>query len=402
MVEQSVPRDDGAARPRLLLIAVTLLFFHQTLVAMSRLVVPVLAPLIASDLGINPALVGAYSGILAAGGTVIALGAGGLIDRHGAWRVCQIAMVVAFASFVIAIPGTVFLFAVAAFVVGLGPGITTPASSHVLAQVSPPKQAPFYFSIKQTGVPAGALLAGVLSPFLAIHLGWRWAFLVIGAMYVVLAVVLQPYRADFDGHRKPIRRSMLAGAGSTLKLVLSDRSLREMALVAFVFVGLQAAFDSFFVTFLVKGQGYALTAAGSVFAIAQSASIGARVLWGWVAGRFLSARTLLGGLGLVMAAASVVLGLTNADWSVPVLIIVAVIYAATAFSWNGVLLAEVARLAPPDQVGSATGGTIVFIMAAATIYPVVFAVILAATGSYGLGYVVAAAPALVAGLLLLR
>jgi hypothetical protein len=81
---------------------------------------------------------------------------------------------------------------------------------------------------------------------------------------------------------------------------------------------------------------------------------------------------------------------------------VAVVYTATAFSWHGVLLAEVARLAPAGRVGATTGGVIVFIMGSATLYPLLFAAILAVSGSYGAGYLIAAIPALIVGVGLLR
>jgi hypothetical protein len=111
---------------------------------------------------------------------------------------------------------------------------------------------------------------------------------------------------------------------------------------------------------------------------------------------------VLAGLGLVMAAGSVAMGLVAPGWSVSAVTAVAVVYTATAFSWHGVLLAEVARLAPAGRVGATTGGVIVFIMGSATLYPLVFAAILAVSGSYGAGYLIAAIPALIVGIGLLR
>jgi MFS family permease len=399
MTDPTIPSVGQSGRPgRLLFVAVAALFVHQTLVAMSRLALPVLTPLVSEDLGISPALIGAYSGILSLSATVLALGAGGLIERHGAWRMCQITLITTSIAFFVAIPGTLLLFAAMAVLVGPGPGVATPASSQVLARCCPPKQAPFYFSIKQTGVPAGGLLAGTLVPFLALRFGWQGSFLAIGILYVGLAFLLQPFRAEFDDDlRRQSRHSWVADARSTLKRVTADSRLREMVLAAFAFVGLQAAFDSFFVTFLVKGLGYSLTAAGTLFAAAQGVSICARILWGWIAGRFLPARKVLAWLGMMMAVATATMGLAAPEWSVAAVAAVAMVYAATAFSWNGVLLAEVARLAPADKVGATTGGIIVFIMGAATLYPVVFAAILATTGSYGWGYMAAAVPALLVG-----
>lgn len=56
------------------------------------------------------------------------------------------------------------LLAVGAFVGGLGQAISTPSSSHLLGRLAPPRLAPLVFSIKQTGVPVGLMLGGVVAP----------------------------------------------------------------------------------------------------------------------------------------------------------------------------------------------------------------------------------------------
>lgn len=393
--ESAVPPGGDGGRPsRLLLIAVSALFVQQTFVSMSRLVLPVLAPVICEDLGLNPALVGAYTGILFSAGMVLALGTGGFIDRFGGWRVCQVALLATGAAMFLAAPGLLVLFAISAVMISPGPSISTPASSHVLARHCPPKRAPFYFSIKQTGVPAGGLLAGMLVPFLALQFGWRGAFVATGILYVALALLLQPFRADFDDDRHPGRHSYLADARATLRAATADPHLRHLVMAAFAFVGLQALFDSFFVTYLVNGLGHSLTTAGTVFSVAQAVAVATRILWGGLAGTVASPRIVLAGLGVAMAAATALVGLASPGWPVWVIGAVAILYTATAFSWHGVLLAEAARLAPPGQVGATTAGVIVFIMASATIFPLAFAAILAATGGYGLGYMIAGLPAL--------
>ncbi len=80
---------------------------------------------------------------------------------------------------------------------------------------------------------------------------------------------------------------------------------------------------------------------------------------------------------------------------------VCVLYGATAVGWNGVFLAEVARLAPEGRVAVVTGGTQFFTFAGVLIGPPVFGAIAAATGSYSTGFVLIAALPLAAGIGLL-
>ncbi len=396
------PPAEGTKPTRLLLIAVGLLFLQQTMVAMSRLVLPVMAPVVSEDLGINPAYIGAYSGILSSSAVFMAMAAGGMVERLGAWRVCQVALVLMGVGLFLAAPGFLPLFALSAILISPGPGMSTPASSHVLAGQCTSKQAPFYFSIKQTGVPAGGLLAGLLVPFLALQFGWQGAFVATGVLYLAISLILQPFRGEFDRDRHPGHRSFLADAKETLKTVTSNDRLRELVLAAFAFVGLHAAFDTFFTTYMVKGLGHSLITAGTIFGVAQGVAIVTRILWGGIAGRFATPRQVLAGLGLGMAVAAVGVGLFARDWPVLAIGAVSILYTATAFSWHGVMLAEVARLAPPGRVGATTGGLLVFIMASATLYPLAIGVIVGMTGNYGIGYFVAAVPALLVGLKLLR
>ena len=75
---------------------------------------------------------------------------------------------------------------------------------------------------------------------------------------------------------------------------------------------------------------------------------------------------------------------------------------ATAMSWHGILLSETARLAPPGSVGAVTGGVLSFGQIGAFLGPSAFAFLLRLTGSYGLGWVLCAVPALWLGVSLLR
>ncbi len=73
--------------------------------------------------------------------------------------------------------------------IGAGYGAMTPASSHILGPRTNPGNTSLIMSIKQIGVPLGAVLAGAVMPLLALGYGWRMALtLCVGlALAVVLA-----------------------------------------------------------------------------------------------------------------------------------------------------------------------------------------------------------------------
>ena len=54
------------------------------------------------------------------------------------------------------------------------------------------------FSIKQTGVPLGAALAGALLPLITAGHGWRAAIWAVAGSGVLIALLAQPTRAALD------------------------------------------------------------------------------------------------------------------------------------------------------------------------------------------------------------
>jgi len=387
---------------KLLILAVVAMLFQQALAYMSSLVMPVAAPAVAADLNLNPALVGVFTGIVFTGSMISQVSCGGFIIRFGPLRMSQVSLVISGSALIAIMSGVPAIFAVAAFVMGLGTAPSTPASSQILSRYSPPRYAPLIFSVKQTGVPVGAMTAGVLVPFCVATFGWRGAFAVSGLMCLGYALLLQPLRKEFDRDRKPGYSLSPSDVGNLLRAIITTSELRTMAVAAFAFVGLQSLFGSFLVIYLTEGLGYTLERAGYVFAISQGAAIPARIIWGWIGGALAPPRVVLACLGVGMAASTIATGLFDPGWSVVLVTVVAVAYSATAVSWHGVLLAEVARLAPPDRVGATTGGVLAFGSAGMMSYPLIFSAVLGWTGRYDLGFFAGAVPALIAAVLLFR
>ena len=388
-------------RTKWLWLAVVAMLIQQAFSYLSTLVLPIAAPAISRETGLGISLVGVYTAIMYVASTLSAGASGAFIRRYGALRVSQMALVLMGLGLIFSWPGWALLFAVTALVIGSGSAVSTPASSDILGRYCPPRRAPLIFSIKQTGVPVGGMLAGVLVPAFTIGLGWEGAFIACGGMCLVLAFLLQPLRAEFDQYRSPAHRITMWAVVHTVQAVLVHSRLRELALCSVSWVGLQAIYGAFLFAFLADGLDYPPETAGWVFAAGNAAAIGARILWGWIASRFLNARTLLGCLAVVMAAASIATASFGSGWPLVVVAAVAVVYAGTAISWHGVLLAEIARLSPVDRIGTMTGGVLLFTSTGIMLYPLIFGAILEVTGSYAPGFVAAAVPALYTGLRML-
>ena len=185
-------------------------------------------------------------------------------------------------------------------------------------------------------------------------------------------------------------------------MVFANPPVLELAIVSMIFGSAQLALIAYFVSYLNLELGYGLVAAGLIYSSAHAAGIVGRIAWGAVADRWLSPRSMLGLLGVMMALSGVGVASFSADWPLPAVILVSVLFGASAVGWNGVYLAEVARLAPPGQVGAITGGTQFFTFIGALAAPPLFGFVAGLAGGYGRAYLAFCLLPALAGLRLLR
>lgn len=360
-----------------------------------------MAPAAAPALGVPPAAVGYFVTAIYLGSMVSTVTAGGWVSRFGPIRVSQAGLLLCLAGLAAAASGEMAAILAGALIIGLGYGPATPASSAILARTAPPHLFALTFSIKQTGVPLGAAIAGGVVPGLVLALGWQGAALVIGAACALCAVALVPIRARYDAGRNPAAPVSLRSAVAPVLLIVRDRALLELSLVSLVFAGMQITLIAYLVTFLVESFALSLVLAGVVLAASQFTSVAARIAWGAVADRFVSRRAMLGFLGIGMGVSAALAHAASPAWPLWALFAFAMAFGATAVGWNGVFLAEIARRAPPGRVGDATGGSAFFTFLGVVLTPPLFNLVLAATGSFGATYALLGIPAFAAGARLL-
>jgi MFS family permease len=390
--------------PRLeqhLLLALGAMFFQQTFVALGRALPAVIAPAIITDLHLDAAWIGVYFGVMALSALISQLGCGSFIVRYGALRVSQIALLMLAVGMGLAALGTPLPLLLSAVIAGGGGAVSTPASSHLLSRCTSPRYLPLVFSIKQTAVPAGLLLAGMLGPLVTEWTGWRTTMLACGAACAILFVLLQPLRNRFDDDRVPTRSFRLSDFKSTLTVVLATPRLRALSFACLAFNGVQAVFTAYFVTYLTT-IGYTPVAAGFLFSVAVAVAVPGRILWGWIGSSFVSPSLVMAGLALGMAVSVALLAFSSAGWPALLVGLIACVLSATALSWHGVLLAETATASPEDMRGGVTGGVLSFGQVGALILPLVYSGFLDLTGSYGIGFIACGLPALLVGVQLLR
>ena len=363
----------------------------------------VLAPELAREMGVAPQWIGVFVGLVYLGAMLASLVSAGFIERYGAIRVSQFCVLLCAAGIVavgLLPPSLAGVLVALAILIGLGYGPITPASSQILVRTTPPSQMALMFSIKQTGVPAGAALAGALLPVVALALGWRTALVALGVLGLGVIATAQSTRRALDTDRTPGRAFSLAAIMGRLKLVARTPALAELALLSFAYAAVQVCLTSFLVVFLHTALGWSLVASGLALTVATVGGVVGRIVWGALADRALSPRRALSLIGLLAGICGLTMAFATPLWPAWILLPVAALFGATAIGWNGVQLSELARKAPAGSAGAVTGAAGFITFAGVVIGPPVFAALTAITSGFRAGYLMMAAISLVAASIL--
>ena len=354
---------------------------------MALLNLPVVAPVVAQATNISTNYLGAYVAVVYFAAMLATLLGGAAVKRWGAIRLSQAGLLCsATGLFLCAVPHPATIVLGALFI-GAGYGPITPASSHLLIKTTPPEQLSFVFSIKQTGVPLGGVIAGAIVPSLDIVIGWQLAFIASGVACLICAWAVQPLRAGLDDDRDPlVRPSLASSVVRPLRLIFSHKILRRLSATSFLFAVCQMSLMAYLVTFLFEDLGWTLVQAGVALTIAQAGGVVGRILWGYVSDRWLGATPMLMTIAALLAVSAIGTALLRPESSLWFLFPVLILFGASATGWNGVFLAEVARQAPAGQASVATGGVLCLTFLGVVLGPPLFGVLAGLLKSYGLSY----------------
>src|SRR5256884_3334267 len=147
-----------------------------------------------------------YGNIVAAFNASYALGlllAGRLIDRFGTKIGYSVALTIwSFAAMSHALARSAFGFGVARATLGLGEAGNFPAAIKTVAEWFPKKERALATGIFNAGSNVGAIVAPLTVPWIALHMGWQWAFILTGAIGLVWLAFWIPLYARPEAHAR--------------------------------------------------------------------------------------------------------------------------------------------------------------------------------------------------------
>lgn len=280
---------------------------------------------------------------------------GGFIARMGSLRIASLCAVAIAISMALASIGSTTTLLAAGLCLGLAFGPETPASAALLARLVTAERRAFVFSVRQTGNQIGAVCGSLALPAIAISLGPAWCYAAVGACAMLAILLFEQLRPAYAGKAVPPPELDLR---ARLALVTADRRIAMLALASMPFSAMQVSLNTVFVTLGTRELGLSHIEAGMALACAQAGGLVGRLGWGYVAMRLSASRVVLIVIGLGMAFCAALLGLDGASLSRTGQFAIAALFGLTASGWNGVFIAEIARLAPQDRIGETTGAVL--------------------------------------------
>jgi MFS family permease len=380
------------------LAAVALSLCVQTFISLLAGCVPVLAPEIAKAHGWNVNVITFYPVILYLAAFLISFYVPHLLGWFGGMGLSVLCLLISAVGLLGFLAPNLAVAAAGAVIFGFTNGAMNPASSQVLGPRTSPSNAGLIMSIKQTGVPLGAMLAGLLAPFLVLYWGWQSAVIELAAGGAVFACLVLPTVRWMNGpaNAAPARQHRLL---EPLKRLRKIPGMMSLLVAGMAFAAMQLCLRSFFTVYLVSKLGFSLTAAGFAFGASQAAGIVGQIAWATISDRLVTAHAVMAILGIIMAAASILTAIFTPDWPLTAVTAVAALYGLTAAGFIPVVLGEVARRADPGDVGALTSGAQLFLISGVIIGPFAFGGVASAI-SYSTAFIAMAAWVAVVSLVL--
>lgn len=379
-----------------------LLFAATAINYVDRQVIGILKPVLSADLRWNEI---DYSNIVFAFQLAYALAyvvMGRVVDWLGTRKGFSLAVVVwSLAAMAHAAVSSVFGFGLARFALGLGEGANFPACMKTVSEWFPRRERALATGIFNAGSNVGALITPLTVPWITLHFGWRWAFIVTGSFgFAWLALWLLLYRKPALHPRlSPEELAYIQDGSSPTSIqvpwitLLRQRQTWAIALAKFMTDPFWWLYLFWVPDFLHKAHGITLLNVGLplvvIYVMADVGSVGG----GWLSSALLKAGWSLNAArkAALLASACGVVPILFAARASHLWVAVALIGLAAAShqGWSANIYTLVTDMFPQPTVGSVTGLVGMAGAVGGLIIAKVVGYILQSTGSYFLIFLMA-------------
>lgn len=357
----------------------TILAIAMATGTLSQFAFAVLAPFLIDEFEITRFQLGMLTTAMFAVGALGSLPAGRLVDRFGGRRLLVVSMGIATMAILAMSSAPVFPVMVAgATLAGGSLAAGNPTTNKLVAVHIPTGRRGVIMGVKQAGVQVAGFAVGALVPLVARATDWRVALALMGLVPVAgIVAALWIVPPDKGVESRLDRRPPAIDA---LKPVV-----RRTAIYGFLMGLGVAAMAAYLPLYAEERIGMPVTTAGLVVATMGGVGIFSRVLWGWATerrGRFFLPMAVLGAGSATATLLVMLADLAGAGW----LWVAAVLYGATAITWNSVGMLLVLAEVGVEEAGRASGWVLLGFYAGFAVSPTIFGYSVDASDSYVPGW----------------
>ena len=275
---------------------------------------------------------------------------------------------------------------------GFGCGCLLPSTTKGVMVWFPIRERATVMGIKQTGANVGGIITAALLPWLALAWGWRYGFLFLGILAIVIGIL--SYVLYKEAPASPADNSN--NAATDLAPSATNKSTRDLVknrdiwLVAFAGLALgavESAISAHLVLYLTEALLFPVVTAGAILAVTQAGGILGKPGSGFLSDLFFGSSRrkvfmLWSGIAGVICVLIALWGV-SLSWALyPILFILGM----TAIGWAGVYLTLAAELAGTEMAGRAIGVVGTLTLAGFILGPILFGYVVDITRSYPLAW----------------
>lgn len=293
----------------------------------------------------------------------------------------------ALAMLVAALSRNYLVLLAAAILAGPPQSISNPTTNRIISREVEPARRPGWIGIKQSGVQATQLFAGLFFPAVAIWVGWQGS-LGLGA---VVAAGLLVYGLRHLPQSELAPRPAIPVPDAARKPAAGDGRLPASVWLFAAYAGLSGlcmqVTNMYLPLFAVRELGLTLVMGGVAAGMAGVVGVASRILWGRQMARGVPASTLLAGLGVGAFLSAVALWAAGETGAAALLWLAVILHGATVMGTNVVVMAGVMKVVPAARVGAATGFVATLMYGGFAIGPLLMGILIERTHGFLAGWV---------------
>ena len=319
---------------------------------------------------------------------------GAVIDRFGEGRTLTLGLVgLAAGAAMVAGAPTYGLLLAATFFLGSLYATAIPGTNKAIYDSIPAGRQNVAMGIKQVGVTAGSGISALLVTGLAGILFWQAGFLIGAAVGLLVAVVFAAFYVDSGGSGRAEYPDFRALSG--------NRPYRVLVVAGFFLGAALFTTTGYTVLYVEEEIGASVAVGGVVLALVQLFGSVGRLVGGWLSDHLPGdPQRRIGAILIVQALAGaalfVVVAATTSPWSA------AIAFSALGFfvlGNTGVYYSYMATLVSAEEMGGATAGGQLSLVAGSIVAPPAFGYLADTVGYRGSWWLLAVGTALAAGVL---